>query len=239
MANSNHNGFLEDLAHRPDSIAGAEVVSMEKLARGNFGLIPIFNVEKKTRLADGTEKVDRYTYEYFSWRYGPESGAKGAVLVRSGDKIVGFVALSGEKFATGKEELDSVGGFADLNVNGVNTMLKRIETEVKEELGQDDIRVANVYELGDLATDAGMTNNRPQVFVAEISADDAAKIKSHPQNPDVFELPHGAQVRDISELPNFLRHSDPYFAVSVLRAALAGIIPIEYLTGNVSSEAQR
>lgn len=218
----NHDGFLADMAARPDKLGGVKVTGLADLARGNFALIPKFDVEN--------EKGDKFTYEYVSWRYGPESGAKGLVLVKGDDgEISHFVVLRGDKFATAKKESDSVGGFADLNVDGVTSMLGRIQTEVKEELGVPDLKVdsKDIYDLGMMLPDAGMTNNRPHLFAAVIDGKEAKKIPEglDTKNPDAYELKAGALVIPIGQLPEVIKmNNDAFFLSSVSRALAHGVI---------------
>lgn len=221
----NHNGFLKDLAARPEEMGGIKVQRLEDLAAGNFALIPKFAVEN--------DKGDKFTYEYVSWRYGPESGAKGIVFVKGKDsKYTHFILLKGDKFATGKKEWDSVGGFADLKTGDpadkqVHTMLDRVNTEIKEEIGIEDIKIANVYDLGKLIPDAGMSNNQPNLFAAEIDGSEAKKIqagKTAP-NPDVYELKAGAIVIPMEQLPEIIKNNnDAFFLAAISRSLSYGLI---------------
>lgn len=216
----NHDGFLQDLVTRPEQIAGVQVLWLEKLARGNFGVIPVFKVFNH-------QQGKEYTYEYFSWRYGTASGAKGIVFVTdSANKVTHFIVLKGEKFATGKLSWDSVGGFADLNVSGVATMLDRIKKEIREELGLPDLIIERVYNFGEIVVDAGMTNNRPDGFAALIQGSQAEKISSMPLNPDDYELRSGALIFPIQQLKDIvLENTDGYFRNAVLLSVVHGIIP--------------
>ena len=71
----NHDGFLEDLASRPEEISNIKVERMIDLPRGSFALVPKFEVSR----VDNPNK--RFTYEYVSWRSGPLTGEKGVVFV--------------------------------------------------------------------------------------------------------------------------------------------------------------
>ena len=111
-----HDGYLVDLAQRPEEVAGVKVESLAKLARGNFALVSVFNVR---RLDTDTA----YTYEYISWKQGPKSGSKGLVLIEHEGKITHFILLRGDKFATARKEWDSVGGFAEPDEKGIRGLL--------------------------------------------------------------------------------------------------------------------
>lgn len=216
---ANHDGFLADLAGRPDIINGLEIVKLDKLPRGNFALIPTFKVKNPA----GQE----YTYEYVSWRYGPNSGAKGLAFIRNQGEITHFIVLRGGKFATGKSEFDSIGGFVEPKDKEsiTNVAKKTAERELKEELGVPELKIEKVFDLGKVLTDAGMTNNNPGLFAAIIDAEEASKISDTPLNPDKFELKAGALIVPIGQLPEVIKNNqDAFFLAAVARSAAHGII---------------
>lgn len=215
----NHDGFLKDLAARPESMAGVTVLHLQRLERGNFSVTPIFRV----RNAAGTE----YPYEYVSWRQGPLSGAKGIVLVEENGEIAKFIVLRGEKFATGKIEWDTIGGFIDLDVDGVTSLPDRIIVEIKQELGLEDLRINKVHDLGFSTIDPGMTNNRPRIFAAVIDGSEAKRVPAYPDNPDEFELRSGVVVLPIEK---FLSHAedntDTFFRSVAIVLLAKGIVDV-------------
>jgi hypothetical protein len=210
----NHDGYLTDLAARPEQLGGIEVLRLHALARGKFALISIFDVRN---LAKGHE----YTYEYVSWRYGSLPGAKGLVFVRPSpsEPPTHFVVLVGEKFAPSTKVYDTLGGFIDLGVEGVQTLRDRILLEVKQELGVEDLEVSSIIDLGQVYTDHGMTNSKPSSFVAFISSDQAGRIPKETVNSDIHELKAGALVVPIEQLREFvLNNNDALFHVALMRA---------------------
>ncbi|MCL4200237.1 hypothetical protein KJZ67_02755 [Patescibacteria group bacterium] len=216
----NHNGFLEDLANRPEEISNIKVERMIDLPHGSFALVPKFEVSR----LDNPAK--RFTYEYVSWRNGPLTGEKGVVFVEKNGVTTHFIVLRGEKFATGKKSWDSVGGFADLGVDGVNTVADRTVKELQEELGVPGITILRKVDLGTVNTDVGMTNNEPGIFAAFIDGADAAKISSRPINGDTYELQSGAVIFPMSELPKVvMTNTDSMFLSTIARAWAKGIIP--------------
>ncbi|CAN5424189.1 hypothetical protein BH09PAT4_BH09PAT4_02980 [soil metagenome] len=223
----NHDGFLQDLANRPSNVGGVTVKKMIDLPHGNFALLPVFEVENP-------QTGQNYTYEYISWRYGPQSGAKGIVFVRPpipGASPTHFITLVGERFAPGRKTHDAIGGFADIGVKGVQNLLHRFEAEIREETGVTDLSIDEVSDLGPLQTDTGMTNNRPNLFTAYIDTEEAARIPEKPVNGDIYELDTGALVIPMQKLKEFiLENTDAFFQAAMLKAIAKGEIPYEWLT---------
>ena len=216
----NFDGFLLDLAKRPEQLSNVTVMSLNRLAKGNFAIIPIFDVVNHAG--------QRFTYEYVSWRYGPHSGAKGLVLVEKDGKPTHFVILSGEKFATGKRETDCAGGFIDIGVNGVTSVLERIKTEIQEELGLTTVTLSrDPIDLGPLRVDAGMTNNYPGIFIAHIDAKDATNLGKVSQNGDPHELRANVIIYPIGQLRAVVgKIKDSFFLSCVAKAWASGDLPL-------------
>lgn len=215
----NHDGFLEDLASRPEEIANIKVERMIDLPRGSFALVPKFEVSRLDNPAM------RYTYEYVSWRTGPLSGAKGVVFVEKDGQTSHFIVLRGEKFAPAKPTWDTVGGFIDKGSDNVNHIDERITHEIQEELGVSDMNINKVVDLGRVLPDAGMTNNEPALFAAFIGANDLSRLSSEPVNPDIYELKSGAVIFPIDQLPQVVMdNTDGYFLSTIARAWAKGVI---------------
>lgn len=215
----NHDGFLEDLAARPEEIANIKVERMIDLPRGSFALVPKFEVSRKDNPAI------RYTYEYVSWRTGPLSGAKGVVFVEKDGQTTHFIVLRGEKFAPGKKTWDAVGGFLDKDTDGVRHIDERILHEVQEELGAPSVQVNKIVDLGRVMPDAGFSNNEPSLFAAFISDNDMQAISSQPVNPDVYELKSGAVILPMEQLADIvMENNDGYFLSTIARAWAKGVI---------------
>lgn len=216
----NHDGFLEDLANRPDTVANVKVERMIDLPHGSFVLVPKFEVSR----VDNPSM--HYTYEYASWRGGPISGTKGVVFVEDKGETTHFIVLKGEKFATGKSEFDTIGGLYEKGADGVTSINDRIQTEFKQELGRDDITIQKIDRLGAVHPDAGLTNEAPELFTATISAEDAKKLTRHPVNGDVTELKTEAVIFPMSQLSDVvMTNSDGMFLSTIARAWAKGTIP--------------
>ena len=215
----NHDGFLEDLARRPEEIANIKVERMIDVPRGSFALVPKFEVSRKDNPAI------RYTYEYVSWRTGPLSGAKGVVFVEKDGQTTHFIVLRGEKFAPGKKTWDAIGGFLDKDADGVRHLDDRILHEVREELGAPSAQVNKIVDLGRVMPDAGFSNNEPSLFAAFISDADMQTLSTQPVNPDIYELKSGAVILPVEQLADIvMENNDGYFLSTIARAWAKGII---------------
>ena len=222
----NHHGFLDDLANRPDEIAGVQVEKLVGLPRGNFALVPTFQVYNPKQDA-------RYTYEYVSWKQGPHSGAKGIVFVRPplpGASPTHFIVMVGDKFAPGKKSFDLIGGFVELDPRGVEKAGETALREIREETGVEDLHIDEVVDLGQLQIDAGMTNNNPGIFAAFTDTEQADRIPADPINTDITELASGALKVPMSQLKQFvLENTDAFFQAAMLKALVSGNVPWEWL----------
>jgi hypothetical protein len=218
-----HNGFLASLLERPDVIGGARVDRMVHLARGNFLVVPVFEVTKTS--PDGTEH--RYTYEYASWRQGPKSGAEGIVFLERNGEITHFVILRGEKFATGKLEDHLPGGFVEPDEAGVKTLLTKVmEHQMREELGLPDVRLVRVISLGGLTPDSGMSNTTDDLFACVIDASEAQRLNTAPPNRDVRELDTKPVIYGIDELSKVVTDStDGYLLSALVKSVTEGLVP--------------
>jgi len=215
----NHDGFLQNLAERPEEISNIKVERLIDLPHGSFALIPKFEVSR----IDNPSM--RYTYEYASWRNGPLSGEKGVVFVEKNGETTHFIVLHGDKFATGKKSFDSVGGFSDIGSDGVTKLDERTIKEMEEELGVPNIKITRKVDLGRVNTDVGMTNNEPKIFAAFIDASDAEKIPTNHINGDAYELNSGAIAFPMSDLPKLvMTNTDGIFLSTIARAWATGVI---------------
>lgn len=212
-------GFLTELEARPKVISGVRVISLEGIlipdVRPIFGIFAYFKVQR----TDNLEVV--YHYQYFTWRQGSESGSKGVLLVENDDCITHVILNQGEKFSTGFGVYDVFGGFGEPNDKFMENVLTNFQKEICEELGMSKLTIKEIVTLGRLLTDAGMTNNAPQLFAAVIDGKEAAKIsEGDTDNPDVYELGMGTVIVPVERLGEFIDiNDDGYFHACLLRYA--------------------
>jgi len=225
----NCNGYLAHLANRPTVAGGVKVRKINDVLIPPGRIFGIFTNIEVEKVADA--KVV-FCYQYFSWRQGPESGAKGLVLIkgRSG-KVTHGVMLNGYSFAVGADTPDMVGGFAEANETGVKGFLKNFTREMCEELGVPDLVIEEVMPLGNLLVDRGMTNNCPAIYGATIDAASADKIPlGQWKNPDPYEMSAVPNIVPIEKFwgPTGLvaTSNDAYFLACVARLVANGTLKV-------------
>lgn len=219
-------GFLSELAERPDVIANVRVVSCEEIlipdTRPIFGIFISFKVQR----VDNPSVL--YHYQYFTWRQGSRSGAKGLLLVRTAGRISHLIVNTGEKFSAGSKCFDSFGGFGEPGGDLVAKATNQFKQEICEELGMEQINIEEIIDLGALMVDAGMTPNHPHIFAAVITGQEAEKIEEgEKNNPDIFELKLGTVIVPIEKLKEFVaENDDSFFLACVARLAAKGILKL-------------
>lgn len=239
-----YNGFLEDLAARPDEKLpdGTRQLKLLKVTTMPFSLVAVvFWVETPAGLrywdqfvGKGKDKkpgpcLKQATYEYISWKSGPVSGTKGIVRLMDNGEPTHIVIVRAAKFATAKLEYDIPGGFGD---PASPTLRDDFLREVAEELGFPQGKLPTVlatHELGRLLVDGGQGNNRPYLFCADIDAAEAANINAD-ENPDQWELHGGAMIIPIDKVHDLVQvDEDAYFGSVLLRMVANNLLPVTCL----------
>jgi Fe2+ or Zn2+ uptake regulation protein len=146
----NHDGFIADLVRRKSEIGGITVRRLLALPRGNFILVPVFEVANK--MMDIV-----YTYEYASFRHGVPAGSKGIVFVRENKKAdpTHLIVLSCEKFATAETTFDLIGGLPKEESGQKHEITETIIKEIREETGVQTLQIDEVKILGNLLVEPG------------------------------------------------------------------------------------
>jgi hypothetical protein len=213
---ANFDGFLNDLAQRPEFLGGVTVTRLLRLPRGNFSITPVFEVVN--------EQGRQFTYEYVSWRHGPMSGAKGVVFVADKGEITHFIHLTGEKFSTGMLEDDCPGGFGPEGLAlplrervGTGGFLSAtMQKELLEELEVKELKILSAIPLGTLKPDIGMTCNAPEIFAVVIDFSDCARLGRADEAIDTLELRQGINIKPIQQLPKFTQETESGFFSSIV-----------------------
>jgi hypothetical protein len=220
------SGFLEHLANRPDEGGGVRVLSIESVL---FPSTPIFGIFINIKVQKIDNPDAQFCYQYFSWRQGPSSGAKGLILVENEGRVTHLVFQRGFSFAVGGDTFDCAGGFAEANEKSMNDMLARFKTEIREELGVETVKLLRVIDLGRMHPDRGMTPNCPNVFAAVIDGSTAAQINEGGHvNPDAYEMQSGPVIVPVEQLWGenglAMRNTDAYFQTGCFRLTALGLL---------------
>lgn len=216
------NGFLEDLAIRPEQIGKWTLSKISEI------FIPFneraWNIYIVFEIKNQNDEISHF--QYHSWQKGPSSGVKGIVLIKdkTSGKISHFVLLQGYKFGAGVLTFDCIGGFAEDGEENEAGMTQRFRTEMKEELGLPTLPPHQIVSLGRFNPDAGISNNRPFLMVAIVSSEHLPYIEtSNLPNPSTFENVAKIIV-PVSELARFVDNcEDSFFHVCITRLLAKGI----------------
>ncbi len=211
-----YQGFLEDLASRPDEIGELDVLKLTKIGHGHFLILLVFEVRSNI-----TNQI--FTYEYVSWKTGSRSGAKGIIFLETHGAITHFIVSKRHKFSSTNEILEAIGGlYLHIFENNVKNLPKKIEQEICFHLGIKDLKFKKIYNLGQAHPDFGMTNNISDLYAAIIDITDIPNLttKSDFRNthkPTGFEL----QIIHISEFKDYLKKMEDNFFLSTAARVIA------------------
>lgn len=213
------DGFLFDLANHPDDYEGLDILRLVKFATGNFISIPVFEVRSKQ-----TNQI--FTYEYASFKFGKFSGFRGILLLEVEGRIEYFVLKWTKKFSTGTWVYDTIGDFIQFTGGRLLNFPKKVEEEIKSELGLKELRVKRFIDLGQLNTDVTLTNRHVSLFAAIIDANDSERLKSiEDKILETKKISFGLKIIPIKLLNDYVHTvEDSYFLACILRLVSIGII---------------
>ena len=217
-------GYIEDLSNRPDEIGEIDIIRLNKILRGNFLITTVFDVRSN-------QTNQEFTFEYVSWKTGNYNGMRGIIFLETGDKITHFLVGKKFKFASTKEEEESIGGlFFKIEDQKAFNLPKKIEDEIRFHLGIQEITFSKVVDLGRVFPDYGMSNNSATIFAAVIDID------LIPQEivKDDFKTSHKlvnfeTKIVHIEEFPEYIKKiNDSFFLAAAARLLLSDEISLEY-----------
>ncbi|MDO8340483.1 MAG: GDP-mannose 4,6-dehydratase, partial [Candidatus Woesebacteria bacterium] len=204
-------GYVEDLAGREDHINGDKILSLQKIEHadpkyGIYGIGSWFEVENK-------EKEKRME-GYYSWGWGPKSGAKLLVLVKRNGEITHLATQREQKFPTGSVEYTLAGGFPKLNESVLDFIIRSFKKDLKLDVAKNDVILDQIISLGRLNPDAGMTNNKPNLYavIVDLSDDLFKDVKKG----DKFEEDEGIVLWPIDKLSDLINKCDDAYFLSAL-----------------------
>ena len=225
-------GYVEDLANRSDKVGQDRILRLAKIDHaepefGIYGIATWFEVEDPTG--------EKRSEGYYSWGWGPKSGAKLLVLVRRKGEITHLAFQREERFQTGSIVYNLAGGFPKLNESVLSFIIRLLKKDLNLDIRDGSITLNEIISLGRVATDSGMTNNHPNLYAVII---DLAENKfSDVQAGDTLEEEVGLVLWPISEVSEIVNKcDDSYFLAALARLTLSGIYTINLTTNNKKND---
>jgi dTDP-glucose 4,6-dehydratase len=225
-------GYVEDLAGREDEIAGDKIVRLTKIVHaepdfGIYGIASWFEVQG----GDGVKRSEGY----FSWGWGPKSGAKLLVLVRRNKEITHLAFQREEKFPTSSVVYNLAGGFPKLNESVLNFIIRSLKKDLGLNIKDGNITLNEIISLGRVIPDSGMTNNHPNLYAVIVDFGDDKYPEV--QAGDKFEEGEGIVLWPINEISEIVsKCDDSYFLSAMARLTLSGIYTIKLATNNKKND---
>jgi len=216
-------GYVEDLAGREDHINGDVILKLTKIEHadpkfGVYGIGSWFEIENK----EGKKRMEGY----YSWGWGPKSGAKLLVLVKRNGEITHLATQREQKFPTGAIEYALAGGFPKLNESVLDFIVRSFQKDLNLSVAKKDVTLDQIISLGRLNPDSGMTNNKPNLYavIVDLSDDLYKDIKKG----DKFEENEGMVLWPIDKLADLVNKcDDAYFLSALSRLTLSGVTTIK------------
>lgn len=215
-------GYVEDLSSREEKINGDTILKLTKISHGEpeFGIYGIgtwFELEN--------DKKEKRMEGYYSWGWGPKSGAKLLVLIKRKGEITHLALNREAKFPTGSIVYNLAGGFPKLNESVLNFIIRSLKKDLNLNIKDGDITLSEIISLGRVSPDSGMTNNHPNLYAVVLEFEDAKYPEV--QAGTVFEEDEGIVLWPISEISEIVNKcDDSYFLSALARINLSGIFTI-------------
>ena len=204
-------GYVEDLASREDHINGDLILNLSKIEHadskyGIYGIGSWFEVENK--------KKEIRMEGYYSWGWGPKSGAKLLVLVKRNGEITHLATQREQKFPTGSVEYTLAGGFPKLNESVLDFIIRSIQKDLNLSVTKNDVILDQIISLGRLNPDSGMTNNKPNLYAVIVNLSD--ELYKDVKKGDKFEEDEGIVLWPIDKLADLINKCDDAYFLSAL-----------------------
>ncbi len=215
-------GYVEDLSSREDKISGDKLIKLVKIEHadrefGIYGIGTWFIVENSV----GEKRCEGY----YSWGWGPKSGAKILVLVKRSGEFTHFAFRREEKFPTGTFEYNLAGGFPKLNESVLSFILRSLKKDLNLDIRQGKISLSEIVSLGRVSPDTGMTNNHPNLYA--VMLDFSKDIYPDIQKGDKYEEAKGFVLWPVTEMSEIVsKCDDAYFLAAMARLTLSGVYTI-------------
>ena len=216
-------GYVEDLSSHEDKIDEDTILKLVKIDHASsefriYGIATWFIVEN--------EKGERRSEGYYSWGWGPKSGAKLLVMIRRKGKITHFALKREARFTTGSIVYNLAGGFPKLNESVLNFIIRSLKKDLDLDIRESNITLNEIVSLGRVIPDSGMTNNHPNLYAVIIDFGDDV----YPDIQEGIELEKDEgivlwPIDEVSEIVN--KCDDSYFLSAIARLNLSGIYSID------------
>lgn len=216
-------GYVEDLAGREDHINGDVILKLTKIEHadpkyGIYGIGSWFEVENEAK--------DKRMEGYYSWGWGPKSGAKLLVLVKRNGEITHLVTQREQKFPTGAIEYSLAGGFPKLNESVLDFIIRSFQKDLNLNIAKKDVTLDQIISLGRLNPDSGMTNNKPNLYAVIVDLSD--DLYKDVKKGDKFEENEGMVLWPIDKLADLVNKcDDAYFLSALSRLTLSGVTTLK------------
>ena len=210
-------GYVEDLAGREDHLNGDLILKLTKIEHADpkFGIygigswFEVINKEKKKRMEG-----------YYSWGWGPKSGAKLLVLVKRNGEITHLATQREQKFPTGGIEYTLAGGFPKLDESVLDFIVRSFQKDLNLSVTKKDVTLDQIISLGRLNPDSGMTNNKPNLYAVIVDLSD--NLYKDVKKGDKFEEDEGMVLWPIDKLSDLINKcDDAYFLSALTRLSLS------------------
>ncbi|OGM81669.1 dTDP-glucose 4,6-dehydratase [Candidatus Woesebacteria bacterium RIFOXYB1_FULL_41_13] len=225
-------GYVEDLSLREDKMNGDTLLKITKIVHadpefGIYGIATWFEVVNP-------ENIKRME-GYFSWGWGPKSGAKLLVLIRRRGEITHFAFQRETRFPTGSVVYNLAGGFPKLNESVLNFIIRSLKKDLNLDIKDGDITLNEIVSLGRVIPDSGITNNHPNLYAVILDFDETKFPEL--QAGDKFEEEKGIVLWPVSEVSEIVsKCDDSYFLAAMARLTLSGIYTINLSENNKKND---
>lgn len=213
------DGYLKDIINRKDEYGGMIVTRLQDVLAGNYSVLSVFEVMSAST-------IQKFTYEYTTWKFGRDQGYRGIILFEEEGKIKYFLIRKTEKFAIGESIYETVGTFVKFSHISKLHMPSEIQSQIEKQLGIKHVVIKKYIPLGKIAIDPVLANSTPSLYAAVVDLpgnNDLKKIreKVYKTKPISFNL----IIEPIEAIWDYVEKTDESFFLAVVaRLAAMGII---------------
>jgi len=130
----------------------------------------------------------------------------------------------------GEQVYDSIGGFIQFKNNNLVNLSKKVEDEIKRQLGLPELRIKRFLDLGQMTTDVGMTNTHVTLFGAIVDANGATNLKAFKDSTisHTKKISFEVLIEPIERINEYIHKADDsYFLACVARLTSTGFLKLQ------------